>query len=270
MLVQGLDLSNYYGYITPQWAAACVEAGIQRATVRLSLETDEHIRIAHHQIATFQDAGIETDGYWWGYPTLDDPHIIAERIVGTYPDLPLYSADMEDEPHSYPNPVANADWLHLALAGFMDVGVQSAIYTGYGYWMQYMGNTEEFQDVPLWVAYWDRTPGDMSFLRFGGWTQAVGKQWCGEAHTPDSIVAGIAVDRSTWDTALLPGVDDLSAEERAELDFLRSWRGLTMNEYPDQLQAQRDQIASVTKAKGAQTPLREIQNVINTLRRGGE
>src|SRR4051812_27047906 len=122
-LVPGIDIANYAGYISYTWARACVDLGIKRATVRLSLESDEHIAIARQQIATFQQAGMETvDGYWWAYPTLDAPATIAAWVVGTYPDLPLYSADLEDEPHSYGNPTANIDWLSTALEGFAVTG----------------------------------------------------------------------------------------------------------------------------------------------------
>lgn len=231
MIVQSLDISNYYGYVSREWAARCVDAGIRHAIIRLSLETNEHINIARHQIAVFQDAGMEmVSGYWWAYPTLDDPRTIATRVVGTYPGLPLYAADLEDDQHSYPSPIRNIDWLHLALAGFAENSAPSCIYTGEWYWRQWMGNTDEFRDVPLWVANWDRTPGNLDFTPFGGWTAAAGKQWCGEAHTPDSIVAGVAVDRSTWDTDRIPGGDDLSDTERAELIDLRNYvGGLTEN-----------------------------------------
>jgi hypothetical protein len=75
---------------------------------------------------------------------------------------------------------------------------RTGLYTANWYWSQHMGNTHEFNFMPLWVAYWDKDD-DLNFQHFGGWDSAVMKQNAG-----DITFAGIHCDTNYFELAPQP------------------------------------------------------------------
>lgn len=214
MIQNGIDCSNYYGNITQDWANAVVAAGIQRVTVRCSLERPDMVDIAVHQINAFRAAGATVDGYIWCYQKADDPDTLAARYQAAYEalGLPCVWLDLEDEDGwSYDDAASNIHWLNRALASFDALAIPCNIYTGMWYWTKpnRYANTTAFSDRLLWASDFDRNPDITVWHQYGGWDQAhlAGKQWCGESSGPEAVIAGTAVDRSVWDTDVLPGGD---------------------------------------------------------------
>jgi hypothetical protein len=82
------------------------------------------------------------------------------------------------------------------------------IYTGAGFWISHMGNTELFSDVPLWYARYEEPNNldDFESERFGGWTSAIGKQYSGSVYVCGTGRWRLNVDENYWLTDAVPTV----------------------------------------------------------------
>jgi lysozyme len=125
-------------------------------------------------------AGILPGSYHYAKPGLGDArsqarYYASTLATGAQPSLPP-TLDLEE------NGGLSADQLTQWVHDWVDeittlTGRDPIIYTYYAFWLQDMGNTTEFSDLPLWLAYYgDSLPDPLP----GGWSEATFWQYTGE------------------------------------------------------------------------------------------
>lgn len=107
------------------------------------------------------------------------------------------------------------------------MGVRPVIYTAKWAWNQFMADTTDFKDLPLWNAFYDNDP-DIDFPRFpfGGW---VLEKLCGEQYTNTTNIDGNGFDFNWFSDAF---VDEV-AEPPGLPALVQAWKddmaGLAVN-----------------------------------------
>lgn len=264
-LLRACDISNHQGAIT-QTRAACMAQNFDVAVVRLSTERQSLIDIGRQQIVALQSAGLTVLGYPWAYFTmgaLDEFH----KVINAYDDLkvPGIFMDCEDEENVL-SPDYNVIWLHQALEAYTRAGYASGIYSGPYYWSHYFGNDQSFGDYVSWVAAPDGIQNLQGVASLGN-ARVVAKQydWYGN-------VCGISpLDLDVFDSDFIAnlGSGGLTVEEKAELEYLRSYYGLVKGDYADKLQDEKNNIMyDGDHSETGWAAIDQIQNIIDTLRRG--
>jgi GH25 family lysozyme M1 (1,4-beta-N-acetylmuramidase) len=117
------------------------------------------------------------------------------------------------------------------------------IYTARWWWRDHFGDRQGFQAIPLWNAYYDGDPDiDFASASYGGWTldKVIGEQYAGSVP-----LAGITVDRNSFDMDWIEEEDDMSAIEDLRQD-----------------------VARLTAENGLQQGALELQKRINELQQG--
>lgn len=252
MPVLGIDVSNHNGEITPAMVAAWKSRGFEHACVRLSLERRDMIDLAKRQIAVFQNGGMSTSGYIWGYFDLGDPAGVAEQTVGEYASTGVvrYWTDVEDETHSM-SPAANVSWLHVHLDTLASLQVPFGIYTGQWFWRVFMGNSREFRNVALWDANWDGTPDLDRFVPYGGWEKCLAKQY-----------GGTGTDLDIWDESVIGGEDmGRIAELEAQVRDLTTWGDAVVQQNIVRRKALEEAIKAPTRAEEKKGVVAVINNL---------
>lgn len=84
------------------------------------------------------------------------------------------------------------DIINEACAVAVEMGVRPVIYTARWAWHQFMANTQDFAEWPLWNAFYDFDPDvDFAGNRYGGWGL---NALCGEQYTNTTQVGGFGFD----------------------------------------------------------------------------
>lgn len=162
-----------------------------------------------------QQAGVMPGSYHYARPGSGDPRAEARYYAsvlatGPQPSLPPV-LDLE-ESGGLP-PAQLADWTREWIDEIKTLtGRQPIIYTYYSFWMNEMGNTTEFAEYPLWLAYYsDSLPADIP----GGWNEVTFWQHSDAGNVPgiitnvdmnhyngsDEQLAALAADMPTNTTA---------------------------------------------------------------------
>lgn len=140
--------------------------------------------------------------------------------------LPLVWLDVE-EGNSQPSTVSGrVASLRACRKQVEDAGLKCGIYTLRPYWMNEMGNSKEFSDLPLWYANWganDATLPPITTVNFGGWTSVAVHQYTSQYPINGGLDANYILDESIF------GDDAMTPAERIEFDelkanFERVWR----------------------------------------------
>ena len=101
--------------------------------------------------------------------------------------LSFCAVDMELDGGSVPQ-------VRAAIDRVIELGQRPIIYTAHWFWHGRFGNPDDFKDIPLWNAYYDKDPDiDFGSLPYGGWTDVVGEQYIGT-----HIFEGLEMDRNTF------------------------------------------------------------------------
>jgi GH25 family lysozyme M1 (1,4-beta-N-acetylmuramidase) len=180
------DYSNWQWPQTLETYQCAKERGCGHVIIRASLESARHIEIARAQMAFAQQAGLGLSGYLWCY-WHQDPVQAVHDCLETYRDFPFHTLwlDAEDTEGAH-SPEVVIDWLRRAIEAARGRNQRVGIYTGAWFWKQYVGNSPELGDVPLWDANYDGEPRS-PFQPYGGWTSRAVHQFnsaydlCGQA-----------------------------------------------------------------------------------------
>jgi hypothetical protein len=86
------------------------------------------------------------------------------------------------------------------------MNVTPFLYTAHWAWHQFMTNTQEFGNVPLWNAFYDHNPDfDFGHYPFGGWSLA---RVAGEQYTNTTQVGGFGFDFNEFRNEAIVPVPD--------------------------------------------------------------
>ena len=149
------------------------------------------------QIASAKAAGCTVGGYVWCYRDLDPRKTVRDAVAlarSAGVELPVLWLDCEAYRVNgeVRDPGPDAAWLRAALDECRKLGVKPGIYTGGWWWREYMGNTREFAELPLWAAEYDDNPDVADVTLFGGWTRACGKQYA------EKLPSGAGLDQNVF------------------------------------------------------------------------
>jgi len=194
-LVRGIDVSSHQA---SDLGALIGEHTPKHIVVRLYLP-DETPPQSHTtaQIASARAAGCTVGGYVWCYFEFDPRKTVRDAIAlarSVNLNLPVLWLDCE----TYKNRDGSIDrgpdapWLRAAIAECRALGVRPGIYTAGWWWRDFMDNTTEFSDVPLWAADYNGTTDIDDVRMFGGWTKASGKQWA------EKLPSGAGLDQNVF------------------------------------------------------------------------
>jgi GH25 family lysozyme M1 (1,4-beta-N-acetylmuramidase) len=174
--VDGIDVSNYQ----PNIQEVLVQFDPDHVVVRLSTERYSMTTIAQDQIAATLAYGASVSGYVWAYwniPALEQIRAALEVILpGT--GLTMIWIDCEDDDGA--DPARVVAWLEVARGVIESAGYRMGIYTGRYWWQDRAGNSDQFADLPLWLADYDGNADLVLRHPFGGWTTLAGKQYTSE------------------------------------------------------------------------------------------
>lgn len=130
-----------------------------------------------------QEAGIMPGSYHYARPGTGDPRAEARfyasaLTTGPQPSLPPV-LDLEEAGGL--DPVSLQNWVREWIDEIKTLtGRDPIIYTYYSFWIQSMGNTTEFSEYPLWLAYYDSNlPNQLP----GGWKEVTFWQYTGQGNT---------------------------------------------------------------------------------------
>jgi len=198
--LEGIDVSKWQGEI--DWDAVA-GAGIQFAFIRATHGAEILDEWFDTNWRRAREVGIARGAYQF-FEGGDDPVEQADAFLSMLPalepgDLPPV-IDVES-PDGNPGVAQYQDnvrtWLDRVEAA---LGVPPIIYTGKYYWDDHLGGTDEFQDHPLWDAWWSDSCPDTP----RGWSE-----WTFWQYSSTGRVPGISgnVDRDRFDGTM----DDLLA-----------------------------------------------------------
>jgi hypothetical protein len=172
-IVSALDVSNYQ---TANIGQLLETFQPEHVIVRLSTESPPKRDIARAQLEQALDFGATVSGYVWCYWNLD-PNMHTHGALSVAEGFPIKRVWFDCEDDSGADQARVELWLATGVQVAADDQLPSGIYTGQFWWQDFAGNTDAFNDLPLWLARYD----DIATLdfphKFGGWTQLAGKQW---------------------------------------------------------------------------------------------
>jgi GH25 family lysozyme M1 (1,4-beta-N-acetylmuramidase) len=221
--IRAVDLSNFQD-LTPQIARALKADGVELVIVRASHERQALVDIAQRQMQIVLDAGMRLHAYGWCYFTADPSDTVA-HWRDYYDRFPIGRFWLDCEETRYAgDPGSNERWLvivHAQLAETWPLG----IYTGRWWWVPRMGNSDAFNDLPLWDADYTGTPQLEMPVPYGGWTRRAIHQYDGTGS-----MAGLGpLDLDAVDPALLGEDDDMQqmkeVQRIARDEIIRNIRG---------------------------------------------
>lgn len=172
----GLDVSKFQGEIN--WAAIPIEyAQFVYVRAKGSEGGRDETFERNYLGAAFSGRRVGSYGFirW-----LEDPVDWANDWMDyTQPWSPLNLMPMLDveaphahqvEERSFHDSMSVAqrhDWVRTAVEVLRARQAAPLIYTGYNYWKTYMGGSGEFSDLPVCLARYSHSPGDISHPSFG-------------------------------------------------------------------------------------------------------
>lgn len=129
-----------------------------------------------------QQAGIVPGSYHYAKPGQTDPRAEARfyasaLTTGPQPSLPP-TLDLEE--NGGLDPTALQNWVREWIDEIKTLtGRDPILYTYHSFWIQSMGNTTEFSEYPLWLAYYDSNlPNQIP----GGWKEVTFWQYTGSGN----------------------------------------------------------------------------------------
>ena len=188
-----LDISHFTestsGPLTTQQLNDAWNAGVRAFRPSIANQA-----VAVRQIDAIVDSGhpfhIWTYRYYYFGSMLAEANAdkaFIQRVRDLKYNIQLHSLDIED---TNPNITTNQriQETHQLISMFEGFCLTD-LYSAYWYWTQYMGNTTDFNFMPLWFADFDGIPDLNIHPAFGGWSNAHMKQYKG-----DQYFAGIWCD----------------------------------------------------------------------------
>ena len=213
-----LDISHHAPEITVAQFQRAKARGVSRIVVALN-DPDE----AKRQIANATEAGLEVEAYAYLYFAKNIKNQIAADLAivkGTA--VRRIWLDAEDT-SSGVTQASIIDGLRAAESLVTQAGYRTGIYTASWFWRGHTGNSDRFKHLPLWDAYWDKSP-DIDPVTYGGWTKPAMSQ-----HTPDTHFEGIWCDINSYEPDPLGDVPRFTGTDYANLTSLL----FLGNKYPD-------------------------------------
>lgn len=260
MTVQGIDISNFQGEITPALAGTWAAAGVQHVVVRASLERQAMRDLARRQMVACKDAGLSISGYGWYYQSVD-PADWAQQTLDAYGDLGLVRVWIDcEETADVGRPGEIANWLYAWFQTLEAAGMPTGTYTGQWWWDQYMpGVTTSATVRPLWNALYDRVMDLNVWTPYGGWAAPSAKQYA-----DDGMVGGMKLDMDIFDESVVSAAGG-PVDCSEYINLLGYLQG-------DVRQALQDALDGARAAKTKQQrndAYQSLQAAIDTLARGG-
>jgi hypothetical protein len=231
--VFGVDISLWSGEITDEEVGCWYDEGVRHV-----IAGTQNPRVTLQQLDQALEGGMSVDAYIYIHWDED----IAEEVkhdVELLKDYPIGRLwlDIEAAPDGRtPTQLAAKIREGLDACGEMPCG----IYTAAWWWEPHMRNSDEFADVPVWYAYYDRDPSMQTWATqsFGGWDMPWGKQW------NEIYFCGIDVDKNTIFTTSDPVSSPKSFEPTGE--EANAPTGL----YPDEMvKIRREQVRALVDAE---------------------
>lgn len=186
MTSTAIDISQYSGDVSIEGFRKAKEAGCSRVIVALN-----NLSLAVRQAKNAQAAGLEVEAYIYYYFAQSMPErtrACLAAIAGL--GIKRVWMDAEDEKHDL-KPSVLASKLRYVQGLIEAAGYSTGIYTAAWWWNKWMDG-QDFTDLPLWDAYWDKD-ADIDTPTYGGWKQAEMSQ-----HTNDTTYAGIWCDINSY------------------------------------------------------------------------
>jgi hypothetical protein len=198
------------------------------------------------------EAGLKVAGYIVDDGKADPGYVVkaCRDLVGDrWSELAFVAVDVEMP--------TRADRVRKFIGLLQGTGTRAVIYTGAWAWKRFLGGTDAFKDIPLWVAVYGVEPGLELVEPFGGWATAVGHQFMGNVS-----LAGLTVDVSVFDRSWLETgevadmkvSDAVKSELKIQLDA--AWgeseklRGLAHGDVADRIQVALAVIATRLRTLG--------------------
>lgn len=183
-----IDISQYSGEVTAQEFLQARAEGCSRVIVALN-----NLPLAQRQIDNALQAGLEVQAYIYYYFGQD----VIARTKACLPYLQGRNVnqvwiDCEDEKHTLAGKYL-AGRIRVVRDYLRESGYTPGIYTARWWWQKYMGSINEFSDLPLWDATWDKD-SDIDLVSYGGWSTPAMSQ-----HTNDTTFAGIWCDINSYE-----------------------------------------------------------------------
>lgn len=192
-----------------------------------------------------QEAGIVPGSYHYAKPGTGSPRAEARfyasaLTTGPQPSLPPV-LDLEETGGL--DPVSLQNWVREWIDEIKILtGRDPIIYTYYAFWMQQMGNTTEFSEYPLWLAYYNtqlpnQIPGgwdEVTFWQYSGSGSAAGVQTqvdLNEYYGSDAQLQQLAQKMSTdskagKDAAALKPIRDIVKDEAGVVNKVEHLTGV--------------------------------------------
>lgn len=228
-----IDLSNFTGEITDAIAECWWQAGIRGAVVGC-----QNVAIAIQQANVLLAAGFTVELYafmYWGASTITEVQkairvAVAVGIVGCR--IWLDCEAMPPNEASGQTPVTRVKQLTQAVNYVTSNGYQPGIYTGAWYWPTYMGNTTQFNTLPLWHAGYPDDHSLETTVNYGGWTAVAMHQFegsvqlCGATIDEDDDITGVCshvtqptttIDVNKLAKVMLRGLTDPQTKEAVDV-----------------------------------------------------
>ena len=181
------DCSNWTGEISFGQVLGARAAGFTRAIVNIIDPPRAYPASTwRSQVTSLLALGVEVEAYVYLYLRGDAPGQVKwvcdnlRPLEGKVRRLWLDIEDVEDSSLTTEQRVAA---VRLSVEAAQREGYEVGIYTGAWWWNAYMPGVTEFSVLPLWPAYWDAQQ-TLDFVPFGGWNQAVMKQYAGTSTIP--------------------------------------------------------------------------------------
>jgi GH25 family lysozyme M1 (1,4-beta-N-acetylmuramidase) len=217
-LVRGIDVSSHQ---SSDLGSLISTHGPNHIVVRLYLPEEnpsqDHTRA---QIASARAAGCTVGGYVWCYQDMDPRKTVRDAIAlarSVHLMLPVLWLDCETYKNSsgVTERGPDAPWIRAAADECRQLGVRPGIYTARWWWRDFMDDTTEFADLPLWAAEYDDNPDVDDVTLFGGWTRASGKQYAEKLPSGAGLDQNVFRDEVTADGATPPPPSPTLAELEA-------------------------------------------------------
>lgn len=156
-----VDCSSFTGLLTTAQAQAIKDMGFSKAIVNLYGGAT-----AQSQIDAFQSVGMEVDGYIYFYFSQTAEYRISSQLANLAGrTVNFLWLDWEDDPGGK-SQAEVVDFINNAVA-YCSGKIYTGMYTRRQWWVDYTGDSHQFEGMWIWDATNDGTP-DMSYKPYGG------------------------------------------------------------------------------------------------------
>lgn len=207
------DISNWTPELDTDTLARWRDAGTSLVIVQ-AIDTAARPGLTRRQIGQVLEAGMSAGVYVWG--TFGQRGLLAARL-SLADGLPLHQIYLDMEDAEAAATLALPDRIEWAAAALELCDTYPAhdrragIYSGRGFWWQWMGDTARFADRDLWDAsYLQRTGEDaqQGFVPYGGWRRRAMWQ-CADRDDIAGLAGTDADVLSTDEAAQVAGIGEV-------------------------------------------------------------